>query len=69
VTVAVGSTPVHPRAQHLVPNLALFAESLFAVAFIPLLPHLARTLGLTLGQAGFVGGSYAAGVLIGTVPA
>jgi predicted MFS family arabinose efflux permease len=68
MTSEVGSAVGEPRLERMLPNLAIFFESLFSVAFIPLIPHLAHELRFSVGQAGVVGGSYATGVLIGTVP-
>lgn len=57
-----------PAALLFVVGLAFFTDSILYYLIVPLLPHYARTYGLTQMQVGVLFGVYAAAVLAGTWP-
>jgi len=57
-----------PAALLFVVALAFFTDSLLYYLIVPLLPHYARTFGLSQMQVGVLFGAYAASVLAGTWP-
>ena len=61
-------TRTSPAALLFVVGLAFFTDSILYYLLVPLLPHYARTLGLSQMEVGVLVGAYAAAVLAGTVP-
>ena len=57
-----------PVALLVVVGLAFFTDSILYYLLVPLLPHYARTLGLTQMEVGLLVGTYSAAVLAGTFP-
>ncbi len=57
-----------PAALVFVVALAFFTDSLLYYLIVPLLPHYARTFGLSQMEVGVLFGAYAASVLAGTWP-
>ncbi len=57
-----------PAALLVVVGLAFFTDSILYYLLVPLLPHYARTLGLSQMEVGVLFGVYAAAVLGGTWP-
>ncbi len=57
-----------PVALLVVVGLAFFTDSLLYYLLVPLLPHYARSLGLSQMEIGLLVGTYAAAILAGTFP-
>ena len=57
-----------PAALLFVVGLAFFTDSILYYLLVPLLPHYAKTLGLSQMEVGVLFGTYAAAILAGTWP-
>lgn len=57
-----------PAALLFVVGLAFFTDSILYYLLVPLLPHYAKTLGLSQMEVGVLFGAYAAAILAGTWP-
>ena len=57
-----------PAALLFVVGLAFFTDSILYYLLVPLLPHYARTLGLSQMEVGILFGAYASAILAGTWP-
>lgn len=57
-----------PSALLFVVGLAFFTDSILYYLLVPLLPHYAKTLGLSQMEVGVLFGAYAAAILAGTWP-
>ncbi|MDX9736480.1 MAG: MFS transporter, partial [Thermoanaerobaculia bacterium] len=57
-----------PTALLVVVGLAFFADSILYYLIVPLLPHYAKTLGLSQMEVGVLFGVYAGALLAGTYP-
>ena len=57
-----------PAALLVVVGLAFFTDSVLYYLLVPLLPHYARSLGLSQMEVGVLVGTYAAAILAGTFP-
>ncbi len=57
-----------PAALLFVVGLAFFTDSVLYYLLVPLLPHYAKTLGLSQMEVGVLFGAYASAILAGTWP-
>lgn len=57
------------RRLTLLVSAVVLVDTMFYAAITPLLPHLVRELGIAKGGAGVLAGAYAAGALLGSLPA